>query len=287
MPNFINDSKNISEHTPIELYKFDFSTIKPRFFGAVSTDVKISNHRQSNGSDIVMNGTTFNFCAASITGVSSALNTMPARPQLTLNRRIFDGLTNVASLITSWTALGNLPPFPFRGVEVTRFLTIHEYNADSDWGFEVGGSITAEKVLLSGVKSRYIVNSILDADDKHYILELTPSLGIEERTQTNRKMATGLCSLRYRNYINGQFEYTPVAEGGCPYGQQTNGDSSYNVNRYFDRQNNSTSDASKDYCAKNIRACRLRWAAGSATSHLPFMGQFRAGTPGTKPNERD
>lgn len=285
MPNFINDSKNINEYTPIELYKFDFSTITPRFFGAVSTDVKISNHRQSNGSDIVMNGTTFEFCAASITGVSSALNTMPSRPQLTIDRTAFDALTNVASLITSWTNLGKLPPFPFRGVTVTRFLTLHEYNADTDWGFEVGGSITAEKVLLSGVKSRYFVNSIIDSDDKTYILELTPSLGLDERTETNRKMPTGLCSLRYRNYVNGQFEYTAIEDGGCPYGQQSNGDSGYSATNYFDKDNDSTSDAGSDYCAKNIRACRLRWASGTSTSPLPFMGQFRAGTPGTERND--
>ena len=235
-----------------------------------------------------MNGTTFEFCAASITGVSSALNKMPSKPQLTIDRTAFDALTNVASLITSWTNLGNLPPFPFRGITVTRFLTLHDYNADSDWGFEVGGSITAEKVLLSGVKSRYFINSIVDVDDKTYIFELTPSLGLDERTETNRKMPTGLCSLRYRNYVNGQFEYTSVADGGCPYGQQTNGDSSYDpANNFFTRENNTTTTASEDYCAKNIRACRLRWAAGSDSSHLPFMGQFRAGTPGTKTNERD
>ena len=288
MPNFINDSKNINEYTPIELYKFDFSTIAPRFFGSVSTDVKITNQRQSNGSNIVMNGTTFEFCAASITGVSSALNKMPSKPQLTIDRTTFDALSNVASLITSWTNLGNLPPFPFRGTTVTRFLTLHDYNADSNWGFEVGGSITAEKILLSGVKSRYFINSIVDVDNKTYIFELTPSLGLDERTETNRKMPTGLCSLRYRNFVNGQFEYTSVADGGCPYGQQTNGDSSYDpANNFFTRENNTTTTASEDYCAKNIRACRLRWAAGSSTSHLPFMGQFRAGTPGTKTNERD
>tara|TARA_B100001057_G_scaffold486997_1_gene569042 strand:- start:365 stop:1228 length:864 start_codon:yes stop_codon:yes gene_type:complete len=287
MPNFINDSKNINQHTPIELYKFNFSTITPRFFSAVSTDVKITNHRQTNGSDIVMNGTTFNHCAVSISGIASTLGERPNKPTLTVNRSTFDALSNVASLITSWTNIGNLPPFPFRGTTVTRFLTLHEYNADSSWGFEVGGSITADKVLLSGVKSRYFINSILDADDKSYVFELTPSLGLEQRTETNRKMPTGLCSLRYRTYVDAAFAYTPVADGGCPYGQQTNGDSGYNDTRYFDRENNSTSSAAADYCAKNIRACRLRWASGSATSVLPFMGQFRAGTPGTKTNERD
>jgi phage-related protein len=292
VPNFVNDSKNINQYTPIELYKFDFSTIVPRYFGALATDVKISNQRQSNGSDIVMNGTTFEFCAVSISGVASELGKVPSNPQLTIDRTTFDALSNVATLIANWTNLGNLPPFPFRGVTVERMLTLHDYASDINWGFEVGGTITAQKVFLSGVKSRYYVNNVLTANDKYYVLELAPSLGLDQRTDANRKMPTGLCSLRYRTYVNNQFEYTPVAEGGCPYGQQTNGDPGYDpVNNLFDRNNNPTTDNKLDYCNKSIRACRLRWAAGGVDSpsgnlaELPFMGQFRAGTPGTETNE--
>lgn len=286
MPNFINDSKNINQYTPIELYKFDFSTIAPRFFGAVSTDVKISNHRQSDGSDIVMNGTTFEHCAIAIESVQSELNKAPTNPILTIDRTTFEGLTNVAALITSWTNLGNLPPFPFRGATVERMITLHDYKDDTDWGMTIGGSITAEKVLLSGSKSKYFISSVDDYNEKYIRLSLTSALGFVETSETNRNMPTGLCSLRYRNYINGTFEYTAVADGGCPYGQQTNGDSSYDpTNNLFDINNNVTTDPAKDYCNKSIRACRLRWAAGSTSSPLPFMGQFRAGTPGTQTNE--
>lgn len=285
MPNFINDSKNINQYTPIELYKFDFSTIAPRFFGAVATDVKISNHRQSDGSDIVMNGTTFEHCAVVIENVKSELDKAPTNPILTIDRTTFEGLTNVAALITSWTNLGNLPPFPFRGATVERMITLHEYKNDSDWGMTVDGAISSDDVLLSGVKSRYFVSSIDDYNEKYIRLSLTSALGFVETSETNRNLPTGLCSLRYRNYLNGTFEYTSIPDGGCPYGQQLNGDSNYNPNTYYDINNNLTTDPAKDYCNKTIRACRLRWASGSTDSPLPFTGNFKIGTPGTEHNE--
>ena len=376
MPNFINDCKNINQYTPVETYRFDFSTIAPRFFDQATSYARISNHRQSNGSDLVMNGVTYNHCAVKIEGVTSEINSNPTNPQLTVDRTTFDGLTSVTALRTSWRTLGNLPPFPLRGTVIQRMVTLFDYNSDPLWtmsdrhglstfsitaggtgytsvptvtvnsGVGAGGVVQAEisggsvsdltvvarghyeeiptltitggggsgatatvtalatgltsgptspygyrtgtDVLKSGVLSQYVINNILDMTEKHYIFELSPSLELlDNQTDTNRKMPAGLCSLKYRNYINGSFQYTPVADGGCPYGQQTNGDSGYSVTNYFDRNNTSTTDASKDYCSKNIIGCRARWAAGSATSPLPFMGQFRAGTPGTKTNERD
>lgn len=367
-PNFPNDSKNINQYTPIELYKFNFNTIAPRFFAQSVPDncLYISNQQQSDGSDIVMNGRTFQHCAVKIEGVSSELNKMPTNPVLTIDRTTFSQFSAIQSLTNSWTDLGNLEPFPLRGATVERMITLHEYKDSPRWcceplfkvhniqvtafgsgytsesnvvysgGGEViaaestidltsapavdenqtkqglyasvptltvsgGGGTGAEievqemeqthgdtDIFFSGVKSRYFVNSILEANDKFLVLELTSSLGLNERTETNRRMPAGLCSLRYRNYINGQFEYTPVADGGCPYGQQTNGDSGYDpANNFFDKSDNPTTEASRDYCSKSIRACRLRWASGTATSHLPFMGQFRAGTPGTITDERD
>lgn len=140
----------------------------------------------------------------------------------------------------------------------------------------------------SGVFSQYVITDLVDVSANHYVFELSPSLQLMDKTtETNRQMATGLCSLKYRTFRQG-FQYTPVADGGCPYGQQTNGDSGYDpAANLFDRNNKPTSNNRHDYCNKTIRACRLRWASGSASSPLPFMGQFKAGTPGTKQNERD
>jgi len=110
VPNFINDCKNINQYTPVETYRFDFSTIAPRFFDQATSYARISNHRQSNGSDLVMNGVTYNHCAVKIEGVTSEINSNPTNPQLTVDRTTFDGLTSVTALRTSWRTLGNLPP---------------------------------------------------------------------------------------------------------------------------------------------------------------------------------
>ena len=290
MPNFLNDCKNINEYTPIELYKFDFSTITPRFFSAVSTTAFLTPHRQTNGSNIVMNGQTFTHCAMNIQGISSELGARPSRPTLKINRKVFEALTPVAAIETSWTGLGNLPPFPMRGVKIERFLTLHDYNADSDWTMtsdQSSGTATQKAarhtaVLQSGVLQRYFVNGILDTTGHLLELELTPAIGLEQRTTANRKMPTGLCSLRYRSYMNAAFVYTPIEDGGCPYGQANNQGNQATFTNYFDRTNATTSDASKDYCNKTARACKLRWDPSNNGAPIPFMGQFKAGTPGTK-----
>lgn len=378
MPNFINDSKNINQFTPIELYRFDFSTRTigpPTSASFLTSDVypyaRFSNHRQSNGSDIVMNGATYNHCAAKIEGVTSELNAMPQNPTLTVDREAFDAIATANSLRNEWvTELKSMPPMPFKGVTVQRMVTLHDYKDDPNWQmsrrYGIGGAsvtaggsgysstptvtITGEgsggkavatvsagavsaititdpgayeinptltitggggsgataavvgdiqtgdsrqdniHTFKSGVISQYVIKDVLDASAKHYIFELSSSLELMDKTtETNRKMATGLCSLKYRSWKNG-FKYTPVADGGCPYGQQTNGDSGYDPdNKLFDRNNKvvAVANSKRDYCNKTIRACRLRWASGSASSPLPFMGQFKAGSPGTKQNERD
>jgi phage-related protein len=180
------------------------------------------------------------------------------------------------------------------GYEINPTLTITGGGGSGATAAVVGDIQTGDSrqdnthTFKSGVISQYVITDLVDVSANHYIFELSPSLQLMDKTtETNRQMATGLCSLKYRTFRNG-FQYTPVADGGCPYGQQTNGDSGYDpAAKLFDRNNKPTSSNRHDYCNKTIRACRLRWASGSASSPLPFMGQFKAGTPGTIQNERD
>ena len=87
--------------------------------------------------------------------------------------------------------------------------------------------------------------------------ELASAMDLEGVQLPARTIVANYCPWRYRSYQNGAMSYVGVQE--C----------TYTAGVYFTAQNASTSDPTKDVCAKTLQACKLRFGQGTV---LPFGG---------------
>lgn len=277
MTEIINDLKRVNEFTPIVLYEFNFNTIVPTYATSSFATLRITNHSQSNGSDIVMNGTTYQQCGVKIENVTELLNETPPSATLTVDNETFTGFSIVSDLQDAWTGTGtyngrNKPAYMV-GTTVNRIITMYEYYNDASWA-------TTDKSYT--INQRFFIKDILDSNKKSISFELAPSLWLESRNTLSRRLGGGICSLKYRVYdsTTDTFNYTTIQNGGCPYGQVTNGASGVAFTNYFDRNNNSTT-IDKDSCQKTLKACMKRWDPTTSGAAIPFFGNIKAGSKGT------
>src|SRR6056300_1006600 len=137
MTEIINDLKRVNEFTPIVLYEFDFNTIVPKYDNTTFTSLKLTNSSQSDGSDIVMNGTTYQQCGIKIENIVEELGSKPGNATLSIDNAVFSTFSQVSTLESSWQGslayLGRDKPAYMVGTTLNRIITLYEYNSDSSW----------------------------------------------------------------------------------------------------------------------------------------------------------
>jgi len=263
MTDFYKYSLDINNHTPVVLYKLDFSTV-PRISGVASTAVsRIANTRNTDNSLLTFyessSAKDYDFVAVNGTEFSSDLSGEPGKPQINID---FQRLKLTQGYITAenyWkNTLDGKGAVPLVGATVHRYKTFHDFEDDS------GADILSDTYARA---ERYFIERVVKRTKTELIIELSSSLGLIDNNVVDRKVSSGLCSLRYRiadETTADTFFNTALADGGCPYRNTTN---------YFTRTNQTTTDYKLDYCNKSIKACQLRFGEGNA---LPWTGSLRA-----------
>ena len=278
MTEIINDLKRVNEFTPIVLYEFDFNTIVPKYESTTLTTLRLTNSAQSNGSDIVMNGVTYQQCGIKIENIVEELGSKPGNATLSIDNAVFSAFSQVSTLASSWQGnlayLGRDKPAYLVGTTLNRIITMYEYNSDASW------SATDKSYTIN---QRFFIKDMISVNSKSIDFEITPGLYLDSQNVMSRRMGGSICSLKYRVYnpLTSSFDYTPIEDGGCPYGQVTNGASGVSFTNYFDRTNTARADADRDYCAKNLQACMKRWDPTTSGAAIPFFANIKAGSKGT------
>jgi len=263
MTDFYKYSLDINNHTPVVLYRIDYTTVAKLAGITANTISRITNTRNTDGSLLTFyessSAKDYDFVAVNGVSFFSDLSGEPDKPQITID---FERLQQTAAYVTAntlWTSTLNQKGFvPLVGATVNRIKTFHDFENSS------GADILTS--TYSRIE-RYFVEKVVKRTKKELILELSPSLGLLDKNVVDRKVSSGLCSLRYRvpdTANDNTFFNTELKDGGCPYRDTSN---------YFTRTDDTTTDHTLDYCNKTITSCNLRFGNGNA---LPWTGSLRA-----------
>lgn len=91
---------------------------------------------------------------------------------------------------------------------------------------------------------------------------LSVPLDREDKMIPGRQVIQSTCDYRYRNYVNGQFDYSQAT---CP----------YTGSACFTRYGVSTPDPSEDECGKRLSDCKLRFGENAELPYHAFPGAGR------------
>lgn len=177
----------------------------------------------------------------------------------------------------------------------------------------LGFMMTPGASILGARVSRYIINADhLDngkspsSDPNDFILQrffivqksdqlrhsvtfkLSPAMGLDRLNDNiNRSLSTTQCNKKYRvwNIAKAGFDYVPVADGGCEWGQtgeQTNFPycSSWGT-PYFDQSDNQVTDPAKDRCSLSVVGCKKRFPITDNSQPFPISINLNASSPST------
>ena len=263
MTDFYKYSLDINNHTPVVLYRIDYSTI-PRISGVASTAIsRIVNSRNTDNSLLTFyegaSAKDYDFVGVVGSEFASDLSGEPGKPQINIDFQRLQLTTGYVTANNYWSnTLGGKGALPLVGATVNRIKTFMDFENQS-----------SNDVLTDtyGLIERYFIERVVKRTKTELIIELSPSLGLIDNNVVDRKVSSGLCSLRYRiadSTSADTFFNTALADGGCPYRNTTN---------YFTRTNQTTTDYQEDYCNKSVKACQLRFGEGNA---LPWTGSLRA-----------
>lgn len=163
-------------------------------------------------------------------------------------------------------------------IRAAKFTRIRVYEKNLDNGSQPSTDPKDRKIQI------FYVTRMNELFGHKLDLTLSPALGLDALNDgANRRLSSSQCILKYRTF-NGDkfdagdpdpFDYTPVTEGGCPWGQadqQTN--FSYTVTwgkPYLDGNNEPTTEARKDRCSKGLQACLNRFPATLPEHAVPAM----------------
>ena len=263
MTDFYKYSLDVNNHTPVVLYRLDYTTVAKLAGITANTISRIANTRNADNSLLTFyessSAKDYDFVAVNGSEFFSDLSGEPDKPKITIDFERFQQTAAYVTADTYWKSTLSQKGFvPLVGATVSRIKTFYDFENDS--GADILTSTNARV-------ERYFVEKVVKRTKKELVLELSPSLGLLDKNVVDRKVSSGLCSLRYRvpdpNNANTFFN-TELKDGGCPYRDTSN---------YFTRTDETTTDHKLDFCNKTISSCHLRFGNGNA---LPWTGSLRA-----------
>ena len=136
MTDFYKYSLDINNHTPVVLYRIDYTTVAKLAGITANTISRITNTRNTDGSLLTYyessSAKDFDFVAVNGVAFFSALSGEPDKPQITID---FERLQQTAAYVTAntlWTSTLNQKGFfPLVGATVNRIKTFHDFENDS------------------------------------------------------------------------------------------------------------------------------------------------------------
>jgi len=221
----------------VELYRIDLSPI------GESTTYNFTNGMMDDGSMVEFGTIQYTPLPVSSEGWEATGEGKLPRPRIRVS--------NITGVLQSAVVAYN----DLVGCELTRIRTFYQYLD--------GGSTPDPTAKFPD--DVYIIDKKTKQNKYEIEFELVASLDIEN-IYIPRKQAFGVCTWRYRNYVDSAFVYTGVE---CPYTAAT----------YFTDAGASTDDPALDNCGRRLRDCKLRFGTVNPlpTSGFPNIKRFMKG----------
>lgn len=262
-------AQNLGGQSIVTLMTIDFSTCIG-FTPSGTTTLRCTAYRNGT-SDIVYDGNTYSYIGFEAQGFRSEINGQPPAPTVVFDKNSLNGNSVYSALNDVYTTQTNQWYFDPRGAKVTitrvvdldptKQLNVQEYVVSQ-----------ANKITASTIE-----------------WQLAVSLGIDRANgESIASLAVNRCNLRYRrwNATTGTFDYTPEADGGCPYGNPTTVSNWSAVpdfgNKYYTNEDAALDPANKslDKCSYSAKGCQLRFDPNETGLVLPFVMLYSPNTLG-------
>lgn len=264
--NFWNDTVNINEANPVEIFLIDLTQQASAQFVIYGSNTENTDGTaigpifSSSDNTVPLEGiTTFPSTIPNLgikmQGLKYDLNGSIPEPTLTIDKQRLATDSTYQAALSYWnTTLQQAgEPFPWIGGIVVRLRTNGIYQDATN---------NSAHPYYWAKKDKFVIKEVAENSESILELVLTPALGIAVDDSSGRVLSDNLCSLRYRTpdptTANTFFQY-PLDEGGCPY----QGSNYYNSNGF------SQTSWVNDQCGKTIEQCLLRFGSGT----IPFTGK--------------
>lgn len=222
--------------------------------------LRLSAYR--NGvSNIVFAGHAYDYVPVEVSGHSVELSGKITSPKLAVS-------SGWQPLIDAIETIGDI-----RGARVTWHEVFRKF-------LDTGSSPDPSQAITYSL----LIDKIDTQSDKEWTITLTPTLGVGELdSKGTSSMTTGKCKLRYRTVNDdGSFGYTPVEDGGCPWGNPASASAYTHLGGFgtpfYDSQDEVTQEATEDRCSKTYVGCYRRFDPNGEGKKMPFSGVLRRKT---------
>lgn len=272
MTDLDNEVQKLVVDNLVVLYQLDFGNI---IDFTPSVPIIYFTNFKDGYNNYVFDGTTYVYIPIISSGFTSEINGLFPQPTLEIGYQQLIRNTDYQSILDDWrTQKGNIP-FDWRGVKLSKLKSTDTFfkanNTDSiEYGF----------LLIDAVKEQ--TKSTLK-------IGLSPTIAADRLTnEAMNALGAGRCSFKYRTWNGSSFDYISVFEGGCPYGNPSQGTADFtdayyqnlknnapggNVDgRYFTNANTSTNDPSQDTCSYSVTGCVNRFDPDKQGFEFPFNG---------------
>lgn len=244
----------------VYLYQIDFSTSK-----IGTTDILYWSPFRNGTSDIVYDGKTYSYMGIDFAGLTMESGGKLPSPSMTI-------------MATKGNILAQrMLSLDIRGTRITRIKTYANY---------LDGAGQADPA--ANRKTTFYINSLSSRVGTTYKLVLSTNYGLEGiNNKANRVLNSFSCINKYRTWdaATNKFVYTPVKDGGCPWG---NPDEQANYSEvpnwgtvYFDGGDQSVAEPSKDRCALGAASCVKRFCQTNPLQGIPWLADPKGQTKDT------
>ena len=267
---FLSNTQSLSTERVVLLYAFNFDELA-NYTATVPSTLFFTAESLPTGGEIAFNSNTYKRIPIVMTGVSAELGGKIPEPVIRIGFPSLMTDAGFAAILNDWrTQNPGLRRLDWRGVSIIR-LEVFASNLD---GAPNADPTQAETVL-------YNVDQVVSATNSELVLKVNAPFGVENLSKNAvRVLRENHCARIYRRPAAAAdtFNYTPVEDGGCPYGQASEasiypGAATPFGSEYFDGQNQPTGDWQQDRCPKTYQACTLRFrSTGNPNTTVPFLG---------------
>jgi phage-related protein len=244
----------------ITLFEFD-----PQY--APNSGITSVVHSAQGSFNVVWNNTTYSASNLSLSGVTVESGGSLQTPTLNI-------LHNKTGRF-----FVNLLTKDLRGLKVTRYQIPMKYvtqvtRLDGSLAYTGTSPSTDPSVYKKVV---FYIDGVQTRDGSSVTYNLAVAPGLDDLNASgNRTLSGTQCNLKYRvwNITNQSFDYTAMADGGCPWaqaGQQANYPNcgSNWGTPYFDANDNLVTDPAKDVCGLGLTSCLKRFPVNPAHTNPP------------------
>lgn len=258
--------------TWVTLWKFDFTTC----FGYDPSKggpsvCYFSAFTGTDGNNIVFNGQEYQYVDVESSGFTAEMGGTLPEPSLIISFQylpIRNGLGYYEDI---------------RAATITRIGTFVQYLDNGSTP-----DVTQSRQTI------WCVDSLESFNKRELTFKLCVTPGLERLNENGvRSNASGKCALAAKYRLPADtadtFTYTPLVDGGCPYGnpEEAANYPAMMTGKYYDVSDNETTNYREDRCSGTVMACIYRFDPGELQnplpegfepSPLPYSGTLRGGT---------